>query len=173
MTFSDILSQGFAFSYLEHVSKNVMTGTATFLFVLAITLCCVIGYLIGSINFAIIISSYKHDDVRNHGSNNAGATNMLRTYGKKAALLTFLGDFLKAIVACFQVKGQQCFLILTDPNDIHFRISKIADNFKLQNIYIFIFQNINHYYHHLSSFSLFYQYTVRKSTNKNRTKILF
>ena len=63
--------------------------------------CTVVPYLLGSINFAVIISSktYK-DDVREHGSGNAGMTNMLRTYGKKAAALTLGGDALKAILAC-------------------------------------------------------------------------
>lgn len=63
-------------------------------------LCMVIPYLLGSLNFGLIISNKQyHDDVRTHGSGNAGATNMLRTYGKKAALLTMLGDMLKATVA--------------------------------------------------------------------------
>ena len=102
MTFSNIVSQGFSFAYFEHVSNNVMTGTAVFLFTLAIILCCVLGYLLGSLNFAILVSKkLGKDDVRNHGSKNAGTTNMLRTYGRKAALFTFVGDFLKAIVACF------------------------------------------------------------------------
>ncbi len=59
-----------------------------------------VGYLLGSINFGIILSKVKyHDDVRAHGSGNAGATNMLRTYGKGAAALTYLGDFLKAAIS--------------------------------------------------------------------------
>ncbi len=58
------------------------------------------GYLLGSVNSAIIISKilYK-DDIRRHGSGNAGLTNMLRTYGKKAAGLTLLGDLLKTALA--------------------------------------------------------------------------
>lgn len=63
-------------------------------------LCIVIPYLIGSINPAILISKlYYHDDVRTHGSGNAGSTNMLRTFGTKAAACTLLCDFGKAIVA--------------------------------------------------------------------------
>lgn len=62
----------------------------------------VAAYLLGSINSAIIVSKllYK-DDVRRHGSGNAGLTNVLRTYGKKAALLTLLGDMLKTALAIF------------------------------------------------------------------------
>ena len=60
------------------------------------------AYLLGSLNFAMIISKKKYnDDIRNHGSGNAGMTNMMRTYGKGAAGLTILGDALKAVVAVF------------------------------------------------------------------------
>ncbi len=63
-------------------------------------LCMIIPYLLGSLNFGCIISQKRyHDDVRTHGSGNAGTTNMLRTYGKKAAVLTLLGDMAKALVA--------------------------------------------------------------------------
>lgn len=59
------------------------------------------AYLLGSINFAIIISGKKYkEDIRAHGSKNAGMTNMMRTYGKSAAVLTLVGDALKAIIAC-------------------------------------------------------------------------
>ncbi len=59
----------------------------------------IIAYLIGSINFAIVLSNGRGDDIREHGSQNAGTTNMLRTYGKRAAALTLVGDFLKGTVA--------------------------------------------------------------------------
>lgn len=66
----------------------------------AVLLCIVSAYLIGCINPAIIISQkYFHDDIRTHGSGNAGATNTLRTYGKKVAALIFALDILKAAVA--------------------------------------------------------------------------
>jgi len=65
----------------------------------AILLTAAIAYLIGSVNFAILISKSHNDDIREHGSKNAGTTNMLRTYGKKMAVITLLGDFLKAFVA--------------------------------------------------------------------------
>ncbi|MBR5528818.1 MAG: glycerol-3-phosphate 1-O-acyltransferase PlsY [Clostridia bacterium] len=58
------------------------------------------GYILGSLNFAVIISRVKyHDDIRKYGSGNAGMTNMLRTYGKGDAALTFLGDALKTAFA--------------------------------------------------------------------------
>ncbi len=58
------------------------------------------AYLIGSISTAIIAGKIiAGDDIRTHGSGNAGATNALRTYGKKAALLVVLGDGMKAVFA--------------------------------------------------------------------------
>ena len=60
----------------------------------------IIAYLIGSISFSVIISKKMAGfDVREKGSGNAGATNMLRSVGKKAAALTLLGDALKGVVA--------------------------------------------------------------------------
>ena len=58
------------------------------------------GYLVGCVNGAILISKlFYHDDVRKHGSGNAGLTNFYRTYGKKHALLVIAADMLKAVVA--------------------------------------------------------------------------
>ena len=87
-------------SYL--IEKLGVAGTlgATAITLGGILLCIVIPYLLGSINFGVIISQKQyHDDVRTHGSGNAGATNMLRTYGVKAAVFTMLGDMLKAVIA--------------------------------------------------------------------------
>ena len=58
------------------------------------------AYLLGSIDTGILVSKYLyHDDVRNYGSGAAGMTNMLRTFGKKAAALTASGDVLKGALA--------------------------------------------------------------------------
>lgn len=68
--------------------------------------CVVVGYLLGSINPSIIVSRKLYGkDIRESGSGNAGLTNMLRVYGKHAALYTLCGDMLKtalsiAIGAC-------------------------------------------------------------------------
>ena len=60
----------------------------------------VVGYLIGSISSAIIVSkSMGHGDIREKGSGNAGATNTLRNLGKKAGAIVFLMDIMKPIVA--------------------------------------------------------------------------
>ena len=59
-----------------------------------------LAYLIGSISASIIVSKVlKHDDIRNHGSKNAGMTNMFRSFGKKAGFLTLGGDALKALIS--------------------------------------------------------------------------
>ena len=60
------------------------------------------AYLLGSINSAILISKVIYrDDIRKHGSGNGGMTNMLRTFGGKAAILTLVGDLLKTAIAVF------------------------------------------------------------------------
>ena len=65
----------------------------------------VVAYLLGSINTSIIVSKILiGDDIRNHGSGNAGATNTLRTVGKKGAVLVVLGDVLKAVIAIMLAK---------------------------------------------------------------------
>ena len=76
---------------------------AYFIIFIALTLICMIGpYLLGSLNFAVIISKiFYHDDIRKYGSGNAGATNMLRTYGKGAGAATMILDMLKCVVSVF------------------------------------------------------------------------
>ena len=60
----------------------------------------IIAYLIGSVNFSVILSKKMAGfDVREKGSGNAGTTNMLRAVGKKAAAITLICDILKGVVA--------------------------------------------------------------------------
>ncbi|MBP1560487.1 MAG: glycerol-3-phosphate 1-O-acyltransferase PlsY [Oscillospiraceae bacterium] len=60
----------------------------------------IISYLLGSCNSSIIVVRLlKHEDIREHGSKNAGLTNTLRCYGKIPALLTLIGDLGKGIVS--------------------------------------------------------------------------
>ena len=60
----------------------------------------IVAYLLGSISFSVILSKKMAGfDVREKGSGNAGATNMLRSVGKGAAALTLLADALKGVVA--------------------------------------------------------------------------
>ena len=66
---------------------------------LIIALTAIVSYLIGSVNFSILLSKMlSGKDIRESGSGNAGATNMLRTYGKKMGVITLLLDVLKGIV---------------------------------------------------------------------------
>ncbi len=68
--------------------------------VILLLLGAVISYLIGSLNSSIIMSRVlKKDDIRESGSGNAGATNMVRTYGRFYGVLSFVLDFVKVAVA--------------------------------------------------------------------------
>lgn len=69
---------------------------------LAVLAAAAVSYLLGSVSSAIIVSKLMFkEDVRSHGSGNAGLTNMLRTYGKGAAALTLVGDMAKTALAVF------------------------------------------------------------------------
>ena len=60
----------------------------------------IITYLLGSISFSVIISKKMAGfDVREKGSGNAGSTNVLRTVGKKAAIITLICDVLKGVIS--------------------------------------------------------------------------
>lgn len=70
--------------------------------VLFFIISALISYLLGSINFAVIMSNlFEKKDVREMGSGNAGMTNVLRNFGPIPGILTFLGDALKAISGVF------------------------------------------------------------------------
>ncbi|MCD7843123.1 MAG: glycerol-3-phosphate acyltransferase [Clostridiales bacterium] len=60
----------------------------------------VVSYLLGCCNSALMISKYiLHDDVRNHGSGNAGLTNFYRVFGKRKVVFVILGDLAKAVIS--------------------------------------------------------------------------
>ena len=63
-------------------------------------LIAVISYLLGCFSTGITISRAQGVDIRSKGSKNTGASNVLRVLGLKSGFLTFLGDFLKATLAC-------------------------------------------------------------------------
>ena len=66
-----------------------------------VALAAIISYLLGNLNGAVIVSSiYAHDDVRTHGSGNAGLTNFIRTYGPQIAIYVIAIDVGKAVLAC-------------------------------------------------------------------------
>ena len=66
----------------------------------SIIIVAIISYLIGSIMFSVIFTKkFAGFDVRKRGSGNAGSTNVLRTAGKKVAIITLICDILKGVVA--------------------------------------------------------------------------
>ena len=69
--------------------------------VLSIFATALIGYLLGNLNGAILLSRLmEKDDVRRHGSGNAGFTNFFRSYGKGTSLLVIVIDGLKTALSC-------------------------------------------------------------------------
>lgn len=69
--------------------------------VLPIFLTAVIAYLLGNLNGAVVTSRLvAHEDVRTHGSGNAGLTNFVRSYGAASSLLVIVIDMGKAVAAC-------------------------------------------------------------------------
>jgi len=71
----------------------------------------VAGYLLGSISFAVLLVRFvAGKDIRQEGSGNAGATNVLRAHGKKLAALVALFDVAKGTAAVFLVR-----LVTADP----------------------------------------------------------
>ncbi len=91
------LNDGLLYS---HVLSFEAEWQALAAYVVSVLAVIVVSYLLGSINSAIIVSKAMFgDDVRRHGSGNAGLTNMLRTYGKGAAALVLLGDVLKCVLS--------------------------------------------------------------------------
>ena len=65
-----------------------------------VLVCILCAYLLGNLNGSVCISALMHDDVRSHGSGNAGLTNFIRNYGIGQALFVILIDAGKAVVAC-------------------------------------------------------------------------
>lgn len=69
--------------------------------VLLMFLAAVVGYLVGCFSTGITLSNAQGVDIRKLGSHNTGASNVLRVLGAKSGLITFVGDFLKATLACW------------------------------------------------------------------------
>ena len=66
---------------------------------LAVPATMVAAYLIGSLDFAVVVARARGLDIYEEGSGNPGTSNVLRTVGKGAAALTLLGDVLKGVIA--------------------------------------------------------------------------
>ncbi len=77
------------------------------------------AYLIGSINFAVIFArAFIKKDVRDFGSGNAGATNVLRNAGLLPGILTFVFDALKGFAACYMGKVVFDYIYKTTGNEL-------------------------------------------------------
>jgi len=68
--------------------------------VISIIVAALVGYMLGNLNGAVCISALMNDDVRSHGSGNAGLTNFIRNYGAGRASFVILIDAGKAALAC-------------------------------------------------------------------------
>ena len=80
----------------------------------SILLAALTAYLLGNLNGAVCMSAIvAGDDVRSHGSGNAGLTNFIRSYGRGSALFVVLIDAGKAVVACL------CAGLLLEPYGLH------------------------------------------------------
>ncbi len=67
----------------------------------AILIGALVGYMLGNLNGAVCISALTaHEDVRTHGSGNAGLTNFVRNYGTASAALVILVDGVKTALSC-------------------------------------------------------------------------
>ena len=92
--FADIIS-----SPEGNYDRNQGHNIYRVIFMLYIIFFSIVSYLIGSLNTAIIISKkFYKQDIRNLGSLNAGASNAVRSLGKKAGAIVFLIDFLKGFL---------------------------------------------------------------------------
>ena len=66
----------------------------------SIAVAALVAYFLGNLNGAVLVSALMHDDVRTHGSGNAGLTNFVRNFGVGRALYVIVIDMGKAVLAC-------------------------------------------------------------------------
>lgn len=105
--------------FVTTVQTNPVTISTPAL-LLALLGAALVGYLLGSLEFGIIVSKvFYHDDVRNHGSGNAGSTNVLRTFGVKAGVMSLIGDMGKGMVAVWLTRFvAETLLLSAFPNGV-------------------------------------------------------
>ena len=93
-----------------------MPAASMEMILLVVAAVAVIAYFFGCFNGAVIVSKYiLRNDVRKHGSGNAGLTNFYRTFGGPLTLVVILTDVLKAVIAI--LLGQWLFSMVTPPQD--------------------------------------------------------
>jgi glycerol-3-phosphate acyltransferase PlsY len=79
---------------------RILQGRRAMIDIIKLLAALILGYLLGSLNTAVIVGNIYGTDIRSHGSKSAGLTNTLRVLGKSAAVLVLAGDILKGIIAC-------------------------------------------------------------------------
>lgn len=94
-------------------------------FIAEIIIWVIVGYFLGSVSFGYIIGKDAGVDIRESGSGNTGTTNALRTLGKKAAALTFLGDLFKAIIPVLVAKYLSV-KVFADDSDMSYIVGLIT-----------------------------------------------
>lgn len=62
--------------------------------------CVILGYVFGLFQTGYLYGKLKNIDIRKYGSGNSGTTNTMRVLGKKAGIITYIGDVLKVVIAC-------------------------------------------------------------------------
>lgn len=72
--------------------------------VVSVVICLAVGYIFGCFSTAYFVGKAHGIDIRKEGSGNLGSTNALRTLGVKAGLMTFVGDFSKAVIPIFVLR---------------------------------------------------------------------
>jgi len=95
----------------------------------ALIVSAIIAYLLGSISFAVIFSKlFANDDVRDHGSGNAGATNVFRSVGVGAGICTFFCDFGKGAAAILLSRLLLSLAGISTATPDHMPLVYIAEN---------------------------------------------
>ena len=113
MSFSDAWFFGYLAGYFagnDPSKYQAMHNLGCTSWIIGAIACAVIAYLFGSINCGLLISKCYGKDIREYGSGNAGATNMLRTHGKGLAILTLICDALKGTIAVIIAACLDAFL---------------------------------------------------------------
>ncbi len=86
---------------ISYNSEEISTS-----YILSLTICAIVSYIIGSLNSAIIVVFLmKRKDIREYGSKNAGLTNVYRCFGTACAAVTLAMDLLKGFIVVFGTKG--------------------------------------------------------------------
>ncbi len=91
-----------------------------YIFIAELIICFFVSYLIGSISFGYIVGKESGVDIRDEGSGNTGTTNALRTLGVKAGLVTFAGDFFKALIPVFAIRYISGHVLSDTPDMTYF-----------------------------------------------------